>query len=164
MTVQIRPIGAGEIEAVVRLSLLAWAPVFRSFEQVLGSGIYTLIYPDWRTSQRAAVEQICNDSTGNSVWVADLDGTVTGFIVCSLNEEEKVGEVELLAVDPAFQNRGIGAALNEFALAEMKARGMTLAVAGTGGDPGHAPARTAYEKAGYTGLPLVRYYKDLSDD
>ncbi len=164
MTVRIRPLGAGEIEPVVRLSLLAWAPVFRSFEQVLGSAIYTLIYPDWHTSQRAAVEQICGDSAGNSVWVADVDGVVAGFIVCSLNEEQQVGEVELLAVDPAFQNRGIGTALNEFALAEMKARGMPLAVASTGGDPGHAPARKAYQKAGYTGLPLVRYYRALSDE
>ena len=164
MTVRIRPIGASEIEAVVRLSLLAWAPVFRSFEQVLGSAIYTRIYPDWRTSQRAAVEQICDDSAGNNVWVADVDGVVAGFIVCSLNEEQQVGEVELLAVDLAFQNRGIGTALNEFALAEMKARDMPLAVASTGGDPGHAPARKAYQKAAYTGLPLVRYYRALSDE
>ena len=38
---------------------------------------------------------------------------------------------------------------------------MTLAVVGTGGDPGHAPARRSYEKAGYTGLPLMRYYRPL---
>jgi len=43
----------------------------------------------------------------------------------------------------------------------MKESGMKLAVVGTGGDPGHAPARRSYEKAGYTGLPLVRYYKVL---
>jgi len=36
---------------------------------------------------------------------------------------------------------------------------MNLAVAGTGGDPG--PARRAYEKAGFTALPLVRYYQTL---
>jgi hypothetical protein len=38
---------------------------------------------------------------------------------------------------------------------------MQLAVVGTGGDEGHAPARRSYEKAGYTGLPLMRYYKAL---
>ncbi len=155
---------AGEIEDVVRLSLLAWAPVFRSFGQVLGSRIYTLIYPNWQASQRAAVERLCDDSEGNSVWVAAVDGTIAGFIVCSMNDAEKLGEVELLVVHPAYQNQGIGTQLNEFALAQMKARGMTMAVAATGGDPGHAPARKAYEKAGYTGLPLVRYYQALSDE
>jgi GNAT superfamily N-acetyltransferase len=69
--------------------------------------------------------------------------------------------VDLLAVHPDYQNEGIGTELNNFALGKMRAAGMKLAVVGTGGDPGHAPARRSYEKAGYTGLPLVRYYKDL---
>jgi hypothetical protein len=43
----------------------------------------------------------------------------------------------------------------------MRAAGLTLAGIGTGGDPGHAPARAAYEKAGFTPLPLVHYYKAL---
>jgi len=67
----------------------------------------------------------------------------------------------LLAVHPEYQNSGIGTELNTFALQKMKEGGMKLAVVGTGGDPGHAPARRSYEKAGYTALPLVRYYKDL---
>jgi hypothetical protein len=40
---------------------------------------------------------------------------------------------------------------------------MDLAVAATGGDPGHAPARRSYEKAGYTALPLVRFYRAVGD-
>jgi GNAT superfamily N-acetyltransferase len=72
--------------------------------------------------------------------------------------------VQLLAVHPAHQNLGIATLLNNVALQEMKARGMKLAVVGTGGDPGHAPARAAYEKIGYTALPLVRYYKALIDE
>jgi hypothetical protein len=51
--------------------------------------------------------------------------------------------------------------VNTFALQRLKDGGMKLAVVGTGGDEGHAPARRSYEKAGYTALPLVRYYKDL---
>ena len=39
---------------------------------------------------------------------------------------------------------------------------MEMAEVMTGGDPGHAPARRSYEKAGYTPLPLVRYYKALT--
>ena len=42
------------------------------------------------------------------------------------------------------------------ALTEMRARGVPLAVIGTGGDDGHAPARALYERHGFTGLPLVR--------
>jgi len=38
---------------------------------------------------------------------------------------------------------------------------MKVAMVETGGDPGHAPARHVYEKAGYTLLPIARYYKNL---
>lgn len=161
MDARIRPLHPDEMEELVHLSLLAWAPVFESFEQVLGTAIFTRIYPDWRRGQRATVEEICAVDGPNAVWVADLDGTIAGFIAISLNTTTRAGEVELLAVHPDHQNRGIGTALNDFALAKMQEAGMTLAVAATGGDPGHAPARRSYEKAGYTGLPLVRYYKDL---
>jgi GNAT superfamily N-acetyltransferase len=93
--------------------------------------------------------------------VAEVDERVTGFIAYTVNREEKTGEVELLAVHPDYQNRGIGTALNKFVLEKMKENGVEVAMVATGGDPGHAPARRSYEKAGYTALPLVRYYKDL---
>lgn len=161
MKFSIRPGSNDDIEDLVQLSLLAWAPVFSSFKQVLGEKIYSLIYPDWRRQQREVVERICTDDEKMLVWVAEADGIATGFIVYTLNRKEKTGEVELLAVHPDYQNRGIGTALNQLALEKMKASGMKIATLGTGGDPGHAPARRSYEKAGYTALPLVRYYKDL---
>ncbi len=160
MDISIRPMTPDDMEDVVRLSLAAWAPVFHSFEQVLGSKIYFHIYPEWRRQQREVVEKICKDEK-TLVWVAEVDERVTGFIAYTLNNEEKTGEVELLAVHPDYQNRGIGTALNNFVLGKMKESGMELAVVATGGDPGHAPARRSYEKAGYTALPLVRYYQDL---
>lgn len=161
MNVHIRPLDPNEIEDVVQLSLLAWAPVFSSFEHVLGSDIYSLIYPDWRTAQRQVVESMRNDVDKNIVWVAEWNSILVGFIVYDLNIKEQTGEVQLLAVHPEYQNSGIGTELNTFALTKMKESGVKLAVVGTGGDPGHAPARRSYEKAGYTALPLVRYYKDL---
>jgi hypothetical protein len=39
----------------------------------------------------------------------------------------------------------------------MRAHGMDIVAVGTGGDPGHAPARALYESLGYTALPGVRY-------
>jgi GNAT superfamily N-acetyltransferase len=85
------------------------------------------------------------------------------FHIRSMIDEDLVTIVELslLAVHPDYQNDGIGTELNIAALQKMKAAGMRLAVVGTGGDEGHAPARSSYEKAGYRPLPLVRYYQDL---
>ena len=149
-----------DLDGIVQLSLLAWEPVFHSFRRVLGPNIYPIIYPDWHKSQREVVEKICQDGKYN-VLAAKIDGKVVGFLAYELNEENETGEVQLLAVHPEYQNLGIGTELNTVALAKMKAAGMVVAVVGTGGDEGHAPARRSYEKAGYTALPLVRYYKDL---
>jgi GNAT superfamily N-acetyltransferase len=161
MEISIRPASHDDMEALVQLSLLAWVPVFRSFKHILGSSIYPLLYPDWERQQREEVERVFKNDAHFFVWIAEKASIITGFIVYTCNKEEETGEVELLAVHPDYQNQGIGTALNTLALDKMKAEGVKLAIVATGGDPGHAPARRSYEKAGYTALPLVRYYKDL---
>ena len=67
----------------------------------------------------------------------------------------------MIAVDSDYQQRGIGVALTEFALEQMKAAGMSVAMVETGGDSGHAPARRTYEKLGFELLPIARYFKKL---
>ena len=161
MDLCIRPVRDNDVDALVELSLLAWIPVFSSFEQVLGPEIYAIIYPDWRKSQKEAVEAVCKDGEKTVIWVAEVDGIPVGFVAYELSIEDQTGELQFLAVHPEYQNRGIGTELNNLALKKMKESGMKMAVVGTGGDPSHAPARRSYEKAGYTALPLVRYYKDL---
>lgn len=161
MNLHIRPVGDNDIEDLVQLSLLAWDPVFVSFKQILGPDIYTSIWPDWKTSQRDAIETVCKDGEKTVVWVAESDGKVVGFLAYVLKIEDKTGEVQLLAVHPEYQNLGIGTELNQFSLIKMKESGMKMASVETGGDPSHAPARKTYEKTGYTALPLVRYFKDL---
>ena len=160
MKMQIRLMNDDDLGAIVSLSLLAWEPVFHSFEKVLGSEIYRQLYPDWRISQSEVVTATCQDEK-IVVWVADVGGLVAGFVACTFDQAEKQGEVYMLAVHPDYQNQGVGTKLNLLALDQMRDRGMKLVSVGTGGDPGHAAARRSYEKAGYTAFPLVRYYKAL---
>lgn len=157
---EIRPCAAADIDAIVELSLLAWEPVFHSFARILGPAIYPALYPDWRKSQSEGVAGVCRDREKYHTLVAECDRRVVGFIAYELKPgDEKTGEVVLLAVHPDYQNGGIGTALNQRALAEMCAAGVRMAIVETGGDDSHAPARRSYEKAGYTGLPIVRYFK-----
>jgi ribosomal protein S18 acetylase RimI-like enzyme len=161
MRPQVRPLDDRDAEAVVGLSLRAWAPVFASIERALGSEIYGLLFPDgWLASQRQVVEAVCA-SQEKRVWVAEVDGTTVGFVAVDLHPESSMGEIHMLAVDPDHQGNGIGTALTEFALARIKGAGMKVAMVETGGDPGHAAARRTYEKAGYLHLPIARYFKNL---
>ena len=120
---------------VVDLSLRAWAPVFESLEQVLGSEIFGRMHPDWREDQRRAVEDVRAAKKGR-VWVAELDGTAVGFVAIELHHpEHSMGEISMLAVDPDHQGGGIGTA---FALDRLNDAGMKVAMVKTGREPGHA--------------------------
>jgi ribosomal protein S18 acetylase RimI-like enzyme len=147
--------------AVVALSLRAWAPVFASMRGVLGDEIDVLLHgEDWRVHQQRAVEAALGDEK-LQVWVAEADGAVVAFMAVSLDAERSMGELWMIAVDPETQNRGLGTRLTTMATDWMRDAGMKTASIGTGGDPGHAPARRTYDKAGYTPMPIVNYYKAL---
>jgi ribosomal protein S18 acetylase RimI-like enzyme len=161
MRPRIRPFDDRDTEAVVALSLRAWAPAFASLERTLGPEIFRRQHPDWREDQRRAVEEVCAAKKGR-VWVAEVGASVVGFVAIELHHPERgMGETSMLAVDPDYQGGGIGTALTKFALDRLKDAGMKVAMVETGGDPGHAAARRTYEKAGYTLLPIARYFKNL---
>lgn len=142
------------------LSLRAWAPVFASLEQVLGHQISDRLHGDWRLYQESAVRGVLADPDVH-VWVAEAERGVVGFVAVMLHGERLMGEIFMLAVDPDDQDRGLGTVLTEFATHWLRDAGMRVAMVETGGDAGHAPARRVYEKAGYTLLPVARYFKAL---
>ena len=148
-------------DAVVELSLRAWQPVFASMRDGLDREVYDEFYPEgWRPSQEQAVGEVC-DSAEVEVWVAVVDGEVAGFTALKLDADSKMGEIYMIAVDPRFQKRGIGAALTDRGIERMQAAGMSIAMVETGADPGHGPARRTYEKAGFGLWPVARYFRKL---
>ena len=162
MDTPIRDYRPSDSEAVVALSLRAWAPVFTSMEQALGHEIFIRLHgDDWREYQARSVRDVLADDA-TRVWVTEAGGPVAGFVAATvLDSERRLGEIVMLAVDPASQRRGLGTALTEFGTAWLRDAGMRVAMIGTGGDPGHAPARRVYEKTDYTLMPMARYFKAL---
>lgn len=158
---QLRRATINDTEELVQLALLAWAPVFASLRETLSPGVYGLLYSDWRQQQRDVVERCCNAAERTTVWIAEIDGMVAGFVACTIVGGEQIGTVGLLAVHPEYQRRCIATALNRLALDQMKASRLKLAGLSTGGDPGHVPARRAYEKTDYLPFPNVWYYQGL---
>ncbi|WP_433789610.1 GNAT family N-acetyltransferase [Actinoplanes sp. CA-252034] len=156
---RIRPLTPADLEAVVELSLRAWEPVFSSFESILGSAIFDLLYrPHWREAQTASVREHCLADGAESFVLVTPDDVAAGFVVLRQHRDDSLGIVEMIAVHPEHQRRGHGRRLMEFAIRRLREQGLALVTVGTGGDPGHAPARALYEAVGFTGLPLVNYY------
>ncbi len=146
---------------VVQLSLRAWALVFDTERAVMGAEIFKRLYgKDWRPHQQKAVEEtLANEAT--EVWVADVGGRAVGFVSVKLDVDHRMGEIWMLAVDPDYQQRGLGSALTRVATDWIREAGLPLAVIDTGGDASHSPARHTYEKAGFRPMQIVRYFKAL---
>ena len=151
---------AEDLPRVQAVNLAAFEPIHESFAEILGPEVNTLVYPDWRASQQLELADLV--AKPNASWfVAELSGEVVGFVVVELDDVTMVGVLSIIAVLPDARRQGVGTMLNEHALQVMKRAGMKLAQLGTGGDDSHAAARRSYERAGYTALPLVQYYKAL---
>jgi ribosomal protein S18 acetylase RimI-like enzyme len=160
-TTTIRPYREADERAVVRLSLRAWTPVHDSIRDAVGDEIFRRLYrDDWRRQQQEDVEKALRDEK-HEVWVAEVEGEVAGFATAVVDAKTRTGEIFLIAVDPDFQGRGLGTQLTDVATGWLRDAGMSVAVIFTGGDIGHAPARRTYEKAGFTAMPAVHYFKAL---
>jgi ribosomal protein S18 acetylase RimI-like enzyme len=151
---EIRAASESDTQRIVELSLAAWAPVFDSFRSLMGETLYQRVHPDWEADQATSVRDALARHT---TWVAVTAGRVCGFVNVNFDDAARAAEIYMIAVDPSAQRSGIGSRLTEYAIAEMRDRDIDLAIVATGGDPGHAPARRTYEKAGFTGVPQVWY-------
>jgi ribosomal protein S18 acetylase RimI-like enzyme len=156
---QIRAATEGDEDRIVELALDAWEPVFASMAEVVGPTIFPLLFTDdWRRYQADDVRRACKTY---QVWVSVIDDRVVGYTAVDLPEGADHGEIYMIAVDPGCQGRGVGSGLTRFAVDQMRAAGRRLAIVNTGGDPGHAPARATYERAGFTSLPAEQYFLAL---
>lgn len=153
---KIREFTAGDEDAVVEMALRAWEPVFDSMAQTVGPDIFRKLFSDdWRGYQGTDIRRAL---TAYGVSVAETSEEVIGYVAVDLPDGETHGEIYMIAVDPGQQGRGVGTALTQHAVDQIRAAGRELAVVETGGDPGHAAARATYEKAGFVSLPAERYY------
>jgi ribosomal protein S18 acetylase RimI-like enzyme len=156
----IREFRPNDEEPIVELALRAWAPIFRSLEELLGAELFTRLHGDWRHYQATSVRRTLADDDV-SVWVAERVPRVVGFVAATLQRDRRLGEIVMIAVDPDAQHERVGAALTDWATDWLRRSGMRAAMVETGGDAGHAAARRLYEAAGYQPLPIVRYFKTL---
>lgn len=162
MSFLIRAYAPSDLPTLQTIRAAAFAPVFASFRAIVGPEIAALGLATAETEQADLLDSIAKPGSGHSLAVAETDGIIAGFVSWKTDIAPNVGEITLNAVHPDHGGKGIGTALYEHALVALKAAGMELATVGTGGDPSHAPARRAYQKAGFNfGLPSIYLYRRL---
>jgi ribosomal protein S18 acetylase RimI-like enzyme len=158
----IRPFEPADLSALQCIRQAAFEPVFRSFRDIVGEqiAVHAFIHAD--AEQAKLLDDICAADSSHRVLVVTIGDEIVGFVSFTIDATNQIGEIGLNAVHPEHAGRGIGTAMYEHVLERMRELGMAVATVGTGGDPSHAPARRAYEKAGFgPAIPSVFLYKRL---
>lgn len=147
---KIRPVREEDAARLDEIRRAAFAPVFASFRSILGDEIYAAAQAREDEAQGDLLASMLRAESRWEVYVAEVADDLVGFVSVRLNHDTNVGEIGLNAVDPGRAGKGIGAEMYNFSVDRMKEAGMKVATVATGGDPSHAPARRAYQKAGFS--------------
>lgn len=158
--INVRPAAAADGDRVAEIAEKAWPDVYASIREELGGDLADLLTPDWRHEQRHAAQSLIDDDEHDVVVAVDAE-TVVGFVAYRLeHDDRRTGVVEMLGVHPQAQQRGVGRRLLAHAVDQLGHSGARVVMVETGGDPGHLPARSLYESAGFSKLPIARYFID----
>lgn len=155
---KIVPCQPEHIPDCARIAVQVWEGIHAAYTEYQGEELHEAFSSGWRESKK---EDIYRQQSRPTSIVALLDGKVVGF--CGYRVEHgNLGVIGYNGVDPEYRGNGIARYLYEYCFAEMRKQGITHARVFTGGDNGHAPARRAYEKAGYNKRLLsLTYYMAL---
>lgn len=158
----IRPPAPGDLTAITQLTIDTFGPFYEQhFRPLVGELIFANQHGNWRTDYHRQVAALHDPDQHKHLAIADVEGTIAGYVAFSVDPDNRNGNVEMLAVDEQHRRLGAGRELCEHAFAEMRELGADVVQIGTGGDPFHAPARALYEGLGCTPLPLTVYYRQL---
>lgn len=156
---KIIPVAAEHLNAAADIAIAAWVPIRESFHQELGDELYNAFFHGWQQKKRREVQSQLMKDHG---FVTISNGQVVGFISYAVDEEAKGGIIQNNAVAAGCQGLGIGSKQYLFVQENMRELGLQYCQVVTGLDEGHAPARRAYQKAGFErGLLSICYYKKL---
>lgn len=158
-SVKIVPCEDIHIDKAIEITYVAWEPIFEKYREELGEEMFSDLYGDWKDMK---YKRVYDGLTSGKGFIALVNGEVAGFIFYEVDKEKKKGIIEENAVSSKYRGMGIARKMYEFVLGKMREEGMVYAMVTTGLDEAHAPARRAYEKAGFDKtLESVRYFMEI---
>jgi GNAT superfamily N-acetyltransferase len=153
----IRPARRDDARTLAELEVRAWRWAYADL--VEEADMPTVAQREARWQQRPL----------QGAWVSELDGRVVGVVAVGASDDPGAPVLRGLYVEPAAQGAGLGAALYDHAIAELRAAGhaaLTLWVF-----EGNGHARGFYERRGWApdgatataaAAPELRYRKNLA--
>ncbi len=162
----IRHARAADMARVGQIAREAWVRIHEHAIKNLGEELHEVLSPDWARRKESAV---CGHWEQHPEWFHVVESVesreVVAFVTFSIDEALSMGRITNNGVAPEAQGSGIGSAMYAFVLDRFREAGLKYAMVGTGLDEGHAPARRAYEKAGFNiAREKVDYYMYLQKE
>lgn len=153
----IRDFRAADLPALIDLTIESFRPLFEhTLPEHLDPKVFTHDHGDWQGDYRKEVPTFHDPASDRFVTLAEESGHILGYVGWNITEPDS-GRLEMVAVHPVAQRRGVGSALCRDVLEQLRTRGVAVVHIGTGGDDFHAPARRLYESLGFTGYPVLDY-------
>jgi len=150
-----------DLQIIMDIGNRAWQGIYRMFRQRYGDELFNIIVPDEKTKKGGQIRKHCEEHP-DWVYVCEENGKIVGFVTFMFDHEKKTGEIGNNAVDPECGLKGIGQQMYKAVFERFRKEGMKYARVETGLDEAHAPARRAYERAGFTiRHESVVYFKKL---
>ena len=149
----IRPLRPEDIPRIEDIAVAAWTPIYEHFQQLQREAHGVVARPARLEGKRQQVHDFAT-SHPDCVLVTELGGAVVGFITYTLDRETRIGVIGNNAISPEHTGKGIGTRQYTKVLEVFREQGMSFAAVSTGLVDAHAPARRAYEKAGFA--PVFR--------
>ena len=157
----IRLFQPSDLEPMVAIARKAWKKIFEGFHQQLGDELYTILYGNRLQDKRHQLTEF-TAKFPRQCYVCERNGKIVGFVTFGLIRETKTGFLTNNAADPDSGEKGVGQEMYAAVFERMRQEGMIAVTVSTGLDEGHAPARRAYERAGFEkNLKSVTYCKKL---
>lgn len=151
-----------DLPEVVKIANAAWRPIRRMTRQKLGEEISNILHPGGDAVSKGIEVAGQIESGEYAVKVCVDSGCVVGFITFKITGE--IGEICNNAALPDSGLKGIGQCMYRAVLDAMRLAGVRVVMVSTGLDEAHAPARRAYERAGFhRRLESVTYYLNLKN-
>jgi ribosomal protein S18 acetylase RimI-like enzyme len=157
----IRPYRPADLPVIMDIGNRAWKPIYDMYHRLRGEDLFTLITPDRETAKGSQVKHHA-EHTPERILICEEGGRIVGFLTFHLDRDKGIGTIGNNAVDPACGLKGIGQQMYKGVFERFRQEGMRFAKVTTGLDDAHAPARRAYERAGFNVRQEdVTYYMKL---
>lgn len=162
----IRHAGESDLNRVGEIAGQAWGRIHESYRKIIGEEMHRDICANWEEEKESQVRRHWQSHPDWFRVVESVEmGQVVGFITFRIDAAKSMGTIGNNAVAPEAQGKGIGTLMYNYVLDLFRSHGLKYASVTTGLDEGHAPARRAYEKAGFNITRVdVTYYTILRNE